>query len=574
MDSSQPIDIRFLLEKEPEDTDIELQLASYDYTDMDIGILCPTKLFSTSNSKLICRNLTIASDKVTLSGIQICGSITIQKTTEDVLLENLRLYHGHLSTGGGVVLTEAKGVKMDRVSIESLERIPGVFLEMESSLEMVNSSISHARGFIHAALRCNLKIKDCRFNDSQTRGVYVLESDLEMTNTDLGKTQQPAIYGQCSKMVVTDCNVHETEQTGVSLAACKESRFIGNTVSKTKSSGICVSSEASLYAERNKFSEVAGNAFYVCDKSTATILHNTITECEYPAVAVLQKCTAQISFNDISKVAKTGICIRGAKSATLDQNQFAEVTECGVSISETENCVLTKNKFKNCGSGGVEVYNLSKAVLTDNSFEDCGDYAFIAFTGGFIHATKNRISNAKIAMAWLTVGGGGDFEENIPKNCPELYAGRTSGAFFMKDNGMFENMTNDQERGCEEVPYVEGQRETPSKGMCWKCHEVEIQGYCVPCSHKLYCKKCGQLAVEAQESCPLCRFPITSFTDGFNAGEDQCQICLEKPIDCIILPCGHVGYCQNCAYDWISRSNSCPTCRAENATIKRLLPEF
>lgn len=39
--------------------------------------------------------------------------------------------------------------------------------------------------------------------------------------------------------------------------------------------------------------------------------------------------------------------------------------------------------------------------------------------------------------------------------------------------------------------------------------------------------------------------------------ENCCKICMELPIDCVLLECGHVVTCTQCG----KRLNECPICR-------------
>ena len=39
--------------------------------------------------------------------------------------------------------------------------------------------------------------------------------------------------------------------------------------------------------------------------------------------------------------------------------------------------------------------------------------------------------------------------------------------------------------------------------------------------------------------------------------ENLCQICMDSPIDCVLLECGHMVTCTKCG----KRLNQCPICR-------------
>lgn len=43
---------------------------------------------------------------------------------------------------------------------------------------------------------------------------------------------------------------------------------------------------------------------------------------------------------------------------------------------------------------------------------------------------------------------------------------------------------------------------------------------------------------------------------------DSCQICYDKPANCVMIPCGHVFFCSSCKSKYEeSRSKNCPICR-------------
>ena len=45
-------------------------------------------------------------------------------------------------------------------------------------------------------------------------------------------------------------------------------------------------------------------------------------------------------------------------------------------------------------------------------------------------------------------------------------------------------------------------------------------------------------------------------------GAQLCQICFERPRDCIIMPCTHLLYCRTCVTQHKNKGDSrCPTCR-------------
>ena len=146
----------------------------------------------------------------------------------------------------------------------------------------------------------------------------------------------------------------------------------------------------------------------------------------------------------------------------------------------------------------------------------------------------------------------------------------------MSGNGDFENLTNDESRVTEDVKLLPV-NDDPNQGKCLKCNIRERAGFISPCGHEVFCMECGKEAANNHELCPLCRFPIQSYTPGYlNAltEENVCSLCFANPADSVILPCGHTGICYECASRWVRETNSCPVCRHKDVNVKRILDDL
>ena len=49
-----------------------------------------------------------------------------------------------------------------------------------------------------------------------------------------------------------------------------------------------------------------------------------------------------------------------------------------------------------------------------------------------------------------------------------------------------------------------------------------------------------------------------------------CQICYDKKIECIFLPCGHARTCEECATRIKNSGQPCPYCRKSVSTTHRI----
>jgi hypothetical protein len=59
---------------------------------------------------------------------------------------------------------------------------------------------------------------------------------------------------------------------------------------------------------------------------------------------------------------------------------------------------------------------------------------------------------------------------------------------------------------------------------------------------------------------------VTTGTPGVPASGAKCAICLERPIDCVLLECGHQATCVTCAQ---GIRPACPICRAPISRVVR-----
>lgn len=68
-----------------------------------------------------------------------------------------------------------------------------------------------------------------------------------------------------------------------------------------------------------------------------------------------------------------------------------------------------------------------------------------------------------------------------------------------------------------------------------------------------------------------CPSPSTSDNKGGNSGSGDCAVCLEKPIQAAIVPCGHACACLECAKAiQDGASKACPICRGPIVSVLRL----
>lgn len=90
------------------------------------------------------------------------------------------------------------------------------------------------------------------------------------------------------------------------------------------------------------------------------------------------------------------------------------------------------------------------------------------------------------------------------------------------------------------------------------------------CAHKVYCQECAEEALKTHQKCPLCRMPIIDLNEGFKTKNELCGICLDKKVNCIVMPCGHIGYCHKCLEIWFKDNQKCLYCQIKPVEFKRI----
>lgn len=558
-----------------ESNTIDLNSEEYDFHNKEIEINFPLVLKSLTNSTIICSSIIILSSNVNIYGLNIKGSIVL-RNVDNVTIQNTTMSDSDTGTGGSIVITHGNDIKLQNIFISNIST-PGIFVESESTIQISNCSLQNINtSMIYLSDKVDAYIENCILCKSNSNAIYFTKnSSVEIHNTEIHHVKMPAIFSISSSLTCTDSFIHDTN-SAICLTNCYNSNVLKNTFNDIDSSCIStiVKSHNSFISE-NTFSNVNGNCVFVSEDSNATIVKNKLFENKYPVFAVLQLCSVQISDNIIKNVQKSGICIRGAKRAVINSNEIDTVGDCGISISDSTNCVLMKNTIKNSHFAAIEAYNETSVNISNNEVVNCGDYGIMVYTGADVTASKNKFVDMSKSFVFLSTKGKGKFTKNEIVKCGKLFEGDTTEPFLFSDNVPFESVTNDPQYQDEEKIQLLPKFEDPYRGKCLNCKTADRSGFLIPCGHRIYCEKCGIEAAKNNLKCPLCRFEITNFTSGFSSSTDQvCSICLDKPANSIIIPCGHTGFCENCLNEWFSSKFTCPVCRTEGAIFKRIITDI
>ncbi|KAK2173936.1 hypothetical protein NP493_839g00005 [Ridgeia piscesae] len=51
---------------------------------------------------------------------------------------------------------------------------------------------------------------------------------------------------------------------------------------------------------------------------------------------------------------------------------------------------------------------------------------------------------------------------------------------------------------------------------------------------------------------------------------DECKVCMERRVDCVLTPCGHVVLCYECAFEIKTNGQNCPICRSQIGFVTKM----
>lgn len=543
-------------------------------TSDDYEINKPCKITSNCGTVIESLHFEVKSNSVSFDGINFLTSVHIVNS-DNFQITNCTSKNAKL-LDGAFCFYNCKNVYISNVTITETNNITGIYITQDCTVTADNLKIF---GLSETLLVCNtlscLYLKNSSFHQTKANAIFISGgSYVEIRNCSLCDTEYPAIYVSQSKCKIEDNEISTVSQNGISLNTVKSFIVCRNKITDVNGSAIAVLDGSDGVAFRNNISKVGGNGIYVCNNSKIKAYKNIITDNHFPGVAILMQSNAILIKNQISKIIYSGICVRGANNVKILKSSIEDVQECGISISDTKKCIVKKNIIKNCKIASVEVYNKSKAYVCENDISNIGEFSFLAYTSAYMMAKNNLINSIGNAMVKLIYKGGGTFIDNKITNCPIQKVGQTSSLYFLSGNGNFSHVTNDKSKLNESViledPYVES-----SSFLCIKCQKKPRNCFLLDCGHKVYCEECAEQALKNKEMCPLCRFPIDNVTPGFTAGNDDlCVICLDKPANCIIVPCGHVGFCKHCLDHWYKTNKKCPICRAEPSFFKKIINDI
>lgn len=552
---------------------MSLKKELYDFSTIDDIFISQsiTIVSSHASSTIKLKKIQINGTEINFSKIKFEGSVVITQSNK-ISLVNCTVNYAVIGNGA-LYIVDSQLVNLKNVSISNTD-LPGLYLA-ESDAIACDMKISNLKeSLLVLNTHSKLNIEHSILFGTKANAVYASESEFYVKSSTIYDTDYPALYIQESKCSIDKCRIYNIKQNGISLNKVDKAVITNNTLYNIDGSGIACLEQSQAKISKNEISQNEGNGIYISSNSNIEVSDNYIHDNRYPGIAVLVKSIAKIYNNKINGIHYSGICARDAERVEIYGCNVSAVEECGFSVSDTPDCVIRNCKVCDCRIAAFESYNNSIVSFYDNDVKNIGEYACLSYTGGSITATNNKVKKVGKGFAKLCHKGGGTFQNNKIKDCPRLFDGQTEGTYFFFKNPSYEDCTNDQSSAKEgmrvDPKYVDNQ-----VNLCLKCNKNPRDVFLLDCGHRILCESCAKIIKDNHETCPLCRFPITGITQGYQiADDDLCIICQNTKANCIIMPCGHMGACSGCLEKWYQENRTCPFCRSDNTFFKHIVTDM
>lgn len=526
-----------------------------------------SKISSNCNTVISCPKVIFSSEDIDLQNISFESSIEVKNLSNFTMID---CYIKNAKSDTGISFQNCNSVQISNIIITDIEAKVGMLILKNSHVYAKNISIN---GSMEVIIGCNEEssfyLSDSNFNNHKSRVISITnDCYVEVNNCQISDIIYPAIYVHKSSGKITNNEIKNVSMNGIVLNNVNSFEIEKNKITDINGSAISVINDSSCDIHNNIISKVCNNGIYVDNNSQINAYNNELTDIKYPAIAILKKSKATITENKISNMNSCGIRVIHGKDIEIKRNEIKDIQECGISILNTKECSVTNNNITNCNVAAIEAYNKSVVNIAENHISDVKEYAFLAYTSGKITAKNNTISNVGKSMTNLIYKGGGEFTDNKLENCPKQNESNTSSPYYFNGNGDFPGVTNDESKKAESIHFDE--ITIDNNDLCLKCNKKHRQCFLLNCGHKVYCQDCAEESVKNHQACPLCRLPIVEINEGFTTKNEYCGICCENQADCIVMPCGHIGFCHKCLNHWFQKNQRCPYCQVEPVTYTNI----
>lgn len=538
----------------------------------------PMRISSNCNTVIKCNHFQVLSDIISFSSIVFETSLTVEKANQ-FTITNCTIKN--TKEEKAFTISNCNDVSISNVTITECS---------DTGLTILNSIVKADNlsfyNINNEMIFCNLKsivnLTNCNFRQSKRGCIYVFgQTSIEIENCTFSEAGFDFIYLNSSQIKVKNCTFQNNIRGGITLKNSTDFLIEKNQFTNIK--------ETAIFIEKNSLGTLAGNSISNCGgnginvyESNVLIKENSIENTLFPAFSMAQKTTGTLLNNKVIKMKRHGICVRDASHVDIEGTEINDCEMCGISISDTNFCGIQKNSINNCKRSAIEIFNNSKVVAKKNVITNIEGNAFSLFIGSSADAEENEILNINEAMVKFLFKSGGNFINNHVSNCKKQFEGETSSFYFFSGNSSFENLTNDRSRICESVRFDDHVFDEKNI-FCLKCHKNKRDAIFCPCRHRAMCKKCAEEEFSSNKSnvkfvCPLCSFDVSQILNAINTGneddDDLCIMCMEKKIDCIIIPCGHIAACNDCLKKWFEKNHICPICRKEKSEFLQIINDY
>lgn len=541
------------------------------FIEVDFIINKSCNIISKCNTVIKSEHFEIKSHSVSFDGISFETSIRVFNC-DNFQMTNCTIKNAKLMDGA-IYMYESRGCYIANTTISETAKIPGIFLTEGSSAVIENVTL---RDITETMIVCNSRsymyLRNSELINTKANSIYVSNAAFaEINNCTLSKSEYPSIYIQKTPCRVINNHISNITQNSISFSELNNFVIAGNTIENVNASAIAIIDVSNGKVYKNKIVNAGGNGIYIYQATKIRVYKNTISNNKYPSLAILKDTVAHVFSNVLSNIAFSGVCVRGARYVKFEKSQISNAGECGISISDTKKCIISNNTFTNCKITAIESYNSSN-VIAESNILDTMQYGFLSYAKGYIEACRNQLKDTIPSLAKLTCKGSGYFHDN-DNHCKDQKIGDTAGTYVFENNTGFTGITNISDRVNDNVVYEEPFVDQ-NPNACLKCHEKTRNTYLLDCGHMVYCKECATQALNNGETCPLCRFAIASVAPASTSGDNICMICQDEKSDSIVIPCGHMGFCERCIKRWLEDHKICPICNQDASYPKKIVVDM
>jgi hypothetical protein len=310
----------------------------------------------------------------------------------------------------------------------------------------------------------------------------------------------------------------------------------------------------------------------------------------WPGILFSEGTRGRIDLCNLSESEMSAIAIRSGSVVVIQGTHISKAKHFGISISDQSKVLISMCTIFESAQSAICCYNHAEVTAVSSQLVGPGRVGVNVFTGGFADIKDCSIKGMSDVAIWIRLAGVGAFSEITvvpPRGHRFLALSAIAGVPFgpptRKEVLKCESKrpVSVRLKGAIEVMRLNLLRSKAQPGRdatkphCKICKAEAGDCMFMPCTHVLYCSQCWKRLDPKPTECELCYCPIMGVVaprDCSREGEpdDQCGICCSRPVDSVIVPCGHM-LCGSCGVKCFNESTECPFCRAANACFRNFV---